>query len=183
VFFRCTSALVLALGCQAKPQDAAAPAEVTVRDPAGAVIATLRPGHPCRASVGGQELIVGGPPLVAQRGAVRWTGTARPDGTLLARDGEPVARVFAPDPHLVAVFDPRGATALRVTIGQVAAVSNGAGERVRTLSPHGHAITADTPALTITGTFDLALAALLSAPELSPEIRMMAACQRALRGS
>ena len=179
------SALVLALGCQAKPQATPAPAGVTVRDASGAVVATLRPGHPCRARIGGQEMLVGGPPLVAQLGDVRWTGVDRPDGTLLERDGAPIARVFAPDPHLVAVFGENGAAALRIAIGEVAAVSDGTGQRVRTFARRGAAIVADSPAatLTVTGTSDLALAALLSAPELSPEIRMMAACQRALGGS
>ena len=51
---------------------------------------------------------------------------------------------------------------------------------VRRLTLAGDKITADDPAMTITGTSDLVLAALLSAPELLPEVRALAACQRVL---
>ena len=44
----------------------------------------------------------------------------------------------------------------------------------------GATITIDSPALTVTGTDDLVLAAILASPEVVPQVRMLAACERVL---
>jgi len=64
--------------------------------------------------------------------------------------------------------------------GQTASVSNAASVPVRNLRVVGTEIKTDEPVFTITGTQDLVLAGLLSAPELSPEVRILAACERVL---
>jgi hypothetical protein len=94
----------------------------------------------------------------------------------------PVARVFpVTDPASSAVFDPVGAALMRVHAdGDKATVSDTASHLLRTLARVGSKITVDHPALTVTGTNDLVLASMLSAPELDPEIRMLAACERVL---
>ena len=130
------------------------------------------------------EFIVGGPPLVAQVGNTRWSGTTETNGTTLSRDDERVVRVFpVGDPDTTAVLDMKGVALARIAVqGTTATVSNAASVPVRRLAldPARTTITADEPALTITGTKDLVLAALLTAPELSPEVRMLAACERVL---
>ena len=74
-----------------------------------------------------------------------------------------------------------GIAQVRVAVtGDVAAVEDKASRPVRKLTRAGEQITSSDPALTITGTQDLVLAALLSAPELLPEVRMLAACERVL---
>jgi len=185
VLLRCIYVLT-AVGCQAKsepPPAPALPADVVVRDDKGTVLADLRPGRPCRATIGPIELIVGGPPLVAQLGDTRWVGDDESNGTTLSRAGTPVARVFpVGDPMTAAVLDPEGVALARVqTSGGDATVSNGAGQTVRRLHTKvGGTIVIDQLAATATGTNDLVLVALLSAPELAPEVRMIAACQRVL---
>lgn len=171
------------LGCQAKKEPPPpAPAAIQVRDTSGVLVAEVRPLRPCRGTVGPIELIVGGPPLLANVGTTEWTGTTATNGTTLARDGEPVARVFpVGDPNAAAVLDTRGVALARITAtGKTAVVSNAASVPVRNLSLDGDTIKSDQPALTITGTQDLVLAGLLSAPELSPEVRVLAACERVL---
>ncbi len=142
----------------------------------------MRPTRPCRATIGGAELIVGGPPLVATYGAAKWTGTTDKNGTTLAKDGEKVARVFpVDDPAQAAVLDMQGVALARIAVvGDKATVSDAASVPVRNLVKAGGAIQSDSPALTITGTDDLILAALLGSPELTPEVRMLAACERVL---
>lgn len=175
----------LALGACQDPQreaPAPAPAAVQVRDGKGASVAELRPTRPCRATIGGIELIVGGPPLLATYGTAKWTGTSDANGTTLARDGERVARVFpVGDPAKAAVLDMQGVALARIAVtGDKATVSDAASVPVRNLVRAGDAIKSDSPALTITGTDDLILAALLASPELQPEVRMLAACERVL---
>jgi hypothetical protein len=153
-----------------------------VRDSAGKVVAQLRPGHPCRATVDHIEMLIGGPPLVAQDGEVRWSGEAAETGTMLLRDGSPFARVFPTiDPAALAVFDPTGVALVRVAAAANAAtISNAGGTVIRKLARTGDAIATDPPSFTISGTSDLVLAAVLSAPELVPEVRGLAACDRLL---
>ena len=146
------------------------------------VIASVRVGKPCRATIGPTEMIIGGPPLVSQLGDTRWSGSDGSNGTAIARDGVRVARVFpVTDAASGAVFDPVGAALMRVHAdGDKAVVSDTANQVLRTLARAGSKITVDHPALTITGTNDLVLASMLSAPELDPEVRMLAACERVL---
>ena len=172
------------LGCQSK-REAPPPAPETaiqVRDASGVLVAEVRPLRPCRGTVGPVELIVGGPPLLATYGSTQWTGSAGTNGTMLLRDGQPVARVYpAGDAKTAAVLDPHGVALARVVAtGKSAIISNAASVPVRNLQLAGDTITADAPKLTISGTQDLVLAALLSAPELAPEVRILAACERVL---
>jgi hypothetical protein len=178
------SLLLLALvACQGKQEaPPPAPIAVQVRDTSGVLVAELRPLRPCRGSIGPVDLIVGGPPLVANLGGTEWKGSAADNGTTLIRDGVSIARVYPiGNPSSVSVLDMHGVALARIAVtGAVATVTNAASVPVRNLRLDGDAIKADQPVLTITGTKDLLLAALLSAPELSPEVRVLAACERVL---
>jgi hypothetical protein len=180
----CCFYVLAAIGCQAKSEPpVTGPQPVVVRDAKGSVLAELLPGHPCRATIGPVELIVGGPPLVAQLGDARWVGDDESNGTMLSRNGAPVARVFpVGDSTTAAVLDPDGVALARIqTSGGDATISNGAGQTTRKLHTKvGGGIVIDRPAQTVTGTKDLVLVALLTASELAPEVRMIAACQRVL---
>jgi hypothetical protein len=178
VFVRRFAILAVQLfgACQGSaPAAVAPPVLVEARDGSGIVTAQLRPGHPCRASIGPVELIVGGPPLVAQDGAVRWTGDDRGNGTTLLREGEVVARVVSVQ-GVLSVVDPTGVALIRIGAD---AVSDASGRRLRSISAKPGAIAIDQ--LSVTGTRDAALAALLTAEELRPEVRMLAACERVLK--
>ncbi len=186
----CLLALATLAGCQDKSSEAPKPVPVTpaplmdvqVLDDKGSVVADLKQTRPCRATIGAQEIIVGGPPIVSTIGATTWSGVSDINGTTLTRNDERIARVFpVGDAASGAVFDLHGVAQARVNVtGQTAAVENGAGATVRRLTLAAGKITSDNPVLTITGTDDLILAALLSAPELLPEVRMLAACERVL---
>jgi len=186
IYLLAPAGVLAAFGCQAKPESSAQtplPAGVIVHDQTGVTIAELRPGHPCRATIGPVELIVGGPPLVAQVGDTRWSGDTGSNGTTIARGSDAIARVFpVGDPTRVAVIDPQGVALLRVTLsGGDATVANASGQTIRRLHTKvGGEIVSDPPAASATGTKDLVLVALLSAPELAPEVRMLAACERVL---
>ncbi len=145
-------------------------------------MASVRPGRPCRATIGPTEMIVGGPPLISQLGDMRWTGTDGANGTVLERDGVRVARLYpSADPAAGAVFDPEGVALLRVqAASDRATVTDATNRPVRALVRTGTTIKLDHPALVVTGTSDLVLASVLSAPELQPEVRMLAACERVL---
>jgi hypothetical protein len=176
--------LALLVGCQSKSRQvepAPLPA-IEVKDGSGATLAELRITRPCRATIEARELIVGGPPLIATLGATRWTGESQQNGTVLSRDGERTARVFpVGDPAAAAVFDMKGVALIRVArSGTSATVSEASGAALRVLHDRGTAIESDPPGITITGTDDLVLAAVFSAPELVPEVRMLAACERVL---
>lgn len=170
--------------CQDPPRQTTAPEPpaIQVRDASGASVATLRPSRPCRVSIGGTELIVGGPPLVATYGTAKWAGATAQNGTTLTKDGAAVARVFpVGDPAQAAVLDMQGVALARITVaGDKATVADASSVPVRNFLKTGNAIKSDSPALTITGTDDLILAALLGSPELQPEVRMLAACERVL---
>jgi len=179
---RCLLLLAL-LACQGKKEaPPPGPVAIQVRDNHGAVVAELKPIRPCRGSIGLVDLIVGGPPLVANVGGTEWKGSAAENGVTLSRDGQPVARVFpVGDPNATAILDMHGVALARITLAEkIAVVRNAATMPVRSLKSDGVTITADEPPLTITGTQDLVLAALLSAPELTPEVRILAACERVL---
>lgn len=186
VVHRCIYVLA-AIGCQGKseapPPAPSGPPAIVVSDERGTALAELRPGHPCRATIGPIEMIIGGPPLVAQVGDVRWTGEDGENGTTIERTAQPVARVFpVGDPTQAAVLDNEGVAMARISVtGGDAIVSNAGGQIVRRLHTKvGGGIIIDHPAATATGTSDLVLVALLTSAEMSPEIRMLAACQRVL---
>jgi hypothetical protein len=181
LYFCCLPALA---ACQDPPRQTTAPepAAIQVRDGSGKTVAELRPTRPCRVTIAGSELIVGGPPLVATYGAAQWTGTSASNGTTFAKDGTAVARVFpVGDPAQAAVLDMQGIALVRITVaGDKATVADASSVPVRNFLKTGTAIKSDSPALTITGTNDLILAALLGSSELQPEVRMLAACERVL---
>jgi hypothetical protein len=154
---------------------------VEVRD-GTRVVASLRPGKPCRATIGPTEMIIGGPPLISQLGDTRWTGKDGPSGTTLEREGDRVARIFPiGDRATLGVFDLDGIAMLSVhTTPAGANVTDAAARLLRTLAVNGDQIVADHPSLVVTGTHDVLLASVLIAPELSPEVRMLAACERVL---
>jgi hypothetical protein len=177
--------LLLVVGgcrCGAARQAAApgGPPPIEVRDAAGAVSARVVPGRPCRATVEGVELLVGGPPLVAQQGAARWSGEDGANGTTLSRDGAPAARVYARQ-----LFDAEGLPILRVledgsiTDRASAIVRRATVQPATPLAPP--AVRIGPPrrpedGLTVTGTADVVLAAMLAAPEATPAVRAMVAC-------
>jgi hypothetical protein len=154
-----------------------------VRDAAGVVTARVVPGRPCRANVEGVELLVGGRPLVSQHGAIRWTGEDAANGTTLFKDGAPVARV-----HARQLFDAEGLPILRVM--DDGSIANRASVIVRRAEPvpaaagpaaAGSAAAAATGSVklgdvTVSGTTDVVLAAMLAAPEAAPDLRAMVAC-------
>jgi antitoxin (DNA-binding transcriptional repressor) of toxin-antitoxin stability system len=182
VSIRCICLLPL-LGCQTKADPPAVDPTVMVEVRDGTkVVASLRPGRPCRASIGPLEMIIGGPPLISQLGETRWTGKAGANGTTLAREGDPVARIFPVNDHnTVGVFDLNGVAMLRAQATAAGAtVSDAASRPLRVLAMTGSTIQTDHPALVVTGTHDVLLASVLTAPELSPEVRMLAACERVL---
>ena len=158
-------------GCRGggEPAPPPPPPAIEVRDAAGALTARVVAGHPCRATVEGVELLVGGRPLVAQQGAVRWTGEDAPNGTTLKKDGAPVARV-----HARQLFDAEGIPLLRVL--EDGSITNRASVVVRRAAPAptGNAVTVGSA--TFTGTTDVVLAAMLAAPEAPPDVRAMVAC-------
>ena len=158
-------------GCRggADPTPPPPPPAIEVRDAEGAVAARVVPGHPCRATVEGVELLVGGPPLVSQQGAVRWTGEDAPNGTTLKKDGAPVARI-----HARQLFDADGIPMLRVL--EDGGIANRASAIVRraAVAPAGGAVAIGP--ITVTGTTDVVLAAMLAAPEVPPDVRALVAC-------
>lgn len=179
----CISIVALA-ACNggSKQAEPAPPTPIEVRDAQG-VIAELLPMRPCRAKVYGQEMIVGGPPILSQLGTTRWMGMDGSNGTTFEKDGERIARLYPlADPAKASVIDTHGVALMRVTVtGDKAIVTDSATIPVRNLVKQEKSISVDAPiALTVTGTDDLVLAALLTAPELVPEVRMLAACERVL---
>lgn len=172
-------ALLCAPACQGSSSSTAAtPARpaIEVRDPAGAVVARVVPGHPCRATVDGVALEIGGRPLVAQHGAHRWTGDDAANGTTLRRDGAAVARI-----HARQLFDADGIPMLRVMDnGDVVDPTGRIARKVLASPDGGLRITGPRGAATISGlgatADELALAAMLTAPGVEPELRGLAAC-------
>jgi hypothetical protein len=169
----------MAPGCQgASPEPTPPPRLVIeVRDSAD-VVATVTAGHPCRATIDGVEMIVGGRPLLAHRGGSRWIGKDAENGTTLEHNDVTVARI-----HARQLFDGEGIPLLRVMDG--GDVVDRTARIVRTIGP----VPGPVPALRIAGgprelivtglvpTPDhFALAAMLTAPDVGPELRALAAC-------
>jgi len=157
-------------------------ADVLVKDAAGTTLAELKQLQPCRATIGPAEMIVGGSPVTSTIGSTTWTGSVDTNGTTYVRNDERIARSYpVGDAATGAIYDLQGIAQVRITVtGETATVENKASVPVRKLTRAGTTITVSDPALTVTGTDDLILAALLSAPELLPEVRMLAACERVL---
>jgi hypothetical protein len=160
------------LGCQGTDTSKAAPpkpAGIEVTDATHAVLARVVPGRPCRAVVDGVELLVGGPPLVAQVGTDRWMGEDAENGTTLRKNDQIVARI-----HAKQLFDANGIPIIRVLEnGDIADKANAV---VRKAVVAGNAVTIGE--LTVTGTTDVAIAAFLTltSRETVPEVRALLAC-------
>jgi hypothetical protein len=186
-------ALLLLASCQGSPASqqserapnaVAVPAAIEVRDRAGTVLASVSPALPCRARVdGSSELVVAGRPVDITLGNIHWTADDDNGGTLVKRDGEVVARIA---PATGSSDELGGFRAVGVASGR-AMLADGAarvidGQRVvlRTATRTPSGITAGDR--TVTGTDDVLLAAILSAPEVAPEVRALAACLRAAPG-
>jgi len=149
-----------------------------VRDALGDVAARVVAGRPCRATVDGVDLQIGGEPLVAMVGNVRWAGVDEADGTTLTRDGDRAARIVV-DGTRLQILDDRGIAVIRLRAdADTATVLDGANTTVRTAKRSATSITVGD--MTVTGTQDLLLAALLTAHEIGPEVRALAACHRLL---
>jgi hypothetical protein len=168
--------LALIAGCQGKsePDPPRPPPPVIEARASGSIVARIVSGHPCRADIEGNELLIGTEPLVTQVGGNRWSGDDRDDGTTLRKDGAAIVRVHDRQDLGVEVFDPQGAAILRVTPdGEIA---NAHGEVLRRAEGSRAAIKIGDSV--VTGTTDVALAVLITAPELIPEVRGLAACHR-----
>ncbi|CAN5739743.1 hypothetical protein BH11MYX3_BH11MYX3_23650 [soil metagenome] len=173
----------LAAGCQTSSSASSAPLETTpaieLRDAAGKVTARVTPGHPCRATIDGVEMLIGTQPLVAQLGDVRWTGDQAANGLTIRRNDAAVARISPSDqPDATGLFTTEGVAIVRATVsGAKADLISGAGAIVGSVTklPKGGIAIGDR---VLSGTDDLLLAALLTAPDTSPEVRGLAACHR-----
>jgi hypothetical protein len=163
-------------GCQGKsePDLPRPPRPVIEARASGSIAVRIVSGHPCRADIDGNELLIGTEPLVTMVGSTRWTGDDSDAGTTLRKDGAPVVRLLDRQDVGLEVFDPAGAAILRVSDnGEIA---NARGEVLRRAeSIHAAVKVGDT---VVTGTTDIALAVLITAPELIPEVRGLAACHR-----
>lgn len=156
-----------------------------MHDAKGIVQARITEGRPCRATIDDEELIIGGRPLVMMLGETRWTGDDIDGSTVIARDGESYARIYPADVRAdeVQVFDREGIALLRVTASGDSATVRTTGQNERQLQRGIDSITvkaADATIATVRGTQDLLLAAVLSANEISTEVRALAACHRLL---
>lgn len=141
----------------------------------GTTMAHIIAGHPCRAEIEGDELLIGTQPLVAQVGNSRWSGDdVSGDGTTLRRDGQPIVRIRDAQEAAIEVFDPKGGAILRLSSDGT--VANATGEIVRRAeTTHTQIKVGDA---VVTGTTDIPLGVLITAPELIPEVRGLAACHR-----
>lgn len=158
---------------------------IELRDAKGVVLARVTEGRPCRATIDDDELIIGGRPLVMMHGETRWAGDDVDGSTVILRDDESYARIFPSDVRddEVALFDARGVALFRVTAsGDTAIVRDPGQSPIRELHRTTTGITIPSPTgdATVSGTQDLLLAAVLSATEVSPQMRALAACHRLL---
>jgi hypothetical protein len=169
-------ALALIAGCQGKsePDPPRPPPPVIEARNSNATVARIVAGHPCRADIDGNELLIGTVPLVLQVGSTRWSGDEADNGTTLRMDGAPIVRVHDTSDAGFEVFDPQGAAILRIT--GTGEISNGRGEVLRRAV--GTRAQIRIGESIVTGTGDIALGALVTAPELIPEVRGLAACHR-----
>lgn len=168
----------LAGGCQGKsePDPPRPPPPVIEARTGSTTLAHIIAGHPCRAEIDGDELLIGTQPLVAQIGNIRWSGddTAGDGTTTLRKDGAAVVRIRDAQEAAIEVFDPKGTAILRLSAD--GAIANGNGEVLRRAEATRGSIKVGDAV--VTGTTDVALGVLITAPELIPEVRGLAACHR-----
>jgi hypothetical protein len=163
-------------GCQTKaePGPPRPPAPVIEARAHGAALARVVASRPCRAEIDGNELLVGTEPLVAQIGSTRWSGDRDGATTTLRRDGVAIVSLRDTADRSIEILDAAGGALLRISSdGEIA---NARGQIVRRGVAAHAAIQIDDAV--VTGTSDLPLAGLLTAPELIPEVRALAACHR-----
>jgi hypothetical protein len=179
------------LGCQAKARKAPPPPRPTgpppienidLRDINGdALVASVRPDHPCRAVYLGATMVVAGPPLSAQLGSEHWTGEDHDRATFFAREGSPVARLLDNGDEL-SIVDGKGVPIVHIVAhGDSATVADSASRQLREVVSRGGTIFVNGTPLVATGTHDLALVALMASTEVTTPVRMLAACRRVLR--
>ena len=171
--------LVVLAGCQGKSEpDPPRPPPPVIEarvGSGGTTLAHIVASHPCRAEVEGDEMLNGTVPLIAQFGNTRWTGDdSAGDGTTLRKDGAAIVRIRDAQESVIEVFDPQGTALLRLSAD--GAIANGSGEVLRRAETTRTAIRVGDAV--ITGTADVALGGLITAPELIPEVRALAACHR-----
>jgi hypothetical protein len=168
----------LAGGCQGRSEpDPPRPPRAVIEARVGSTtLAHIIAGHPCRAEIDGDELLIGTQPLVAQVGGTRWSGddTGGDGTTTLRKDGAAVVRIRDTQEAAIEVFDPRGAAILRLSAD--GAIANGRGEVLRRAEATRGSI--QIGEAVVTGTTDVALGVLITATELIPEVRGLAACHR-----
>jgi hypothetical protein len=169
--------VALLVACQGDPApapEAHSPSAIEVKT-GDEIVARVVPGHPCRATVTGIELIVGGPPLLATYGEARWTAETMSNGTTFLKNDRPVARI-----HANQLFDSQGIPLIKVL--DDGSIVNGPGRAVRRakrgtnptrvviedLASHEETI--------VSGTQNVVLAGLFAASEPEPEIRALTAC-------
>ena len=156
-------------GCQGEATSKA-PAKPSIEvfdEAANAVLTTVVPGHPCRATVDGVELLVGGPQLVAQVGEDRWSGETAENGTTLRKNEQIVARI-----HAKQLVDANGLPLIRVLDnGDIVDKSNAVVRSARA-TPSGVYV----DKLLVRNTIDMTLAAFLTAREAPAEVRALAVC-------
>lgn len=179
--FRSFAGVALLAGCpgqSAADSPVAAPAGIEVRDATGETTARVVSGRPCRAMVEGVDLQVGVNPLVAMVGNVRWDGVEDGTKVTLTRNGVRAAELVT-DGNRIQVLDDHGIAVIRTHVkDDTAPVYDAANTNVRTAKRSGTNVTIGD--MTVAGTQDLLLAALLTAHELGPEVRALAACHRLL---
>jgi len=172
------SAAGLVGGCQGKsePDPPRPPPPVIEARTGSTTLAHIIAGHPCRAEIDGDELLIGTQPLVAQIGNTRWSGddTGGDGMTTLRKDGAAVVRIRDAQEATIEVFDARGEAILRLSAD--GAIANGRGEVLRRAEATRGSIKVGEAV--VTGTTDVALGVLITAPELIPEVRGLAACHR-----
>lgn len=183
--FQSFAGVALLAGCPGQSNSdlpAAAPAGIEVRDATGEITARVVGGRPCRATVEGVELQIGADPLVAMVGNIRWDGldvaTETGRKLTLTRNGARTAEVVT-DGARISVLEDQGIAVIRAQLtDDTAPVFDAANTNVRTAKRSGTNVTIGD--MTVTGTQDLLLAALLTAHEIGPEVRALAACHRLL---
>ncbi|HEY4176958.1 MAG TPA: hypothetical protein VGM90_09015 [Kofleriaceae bacterium] len=167
----------------ATPKAAEAPRKpvlVEVKDSAGKLVARVAPSTPCEVTVDGLSLDVD-QRLAADNGPIKYSSEVTNGDLTLLKDGQAFARIGEPNQNELALFDDQGIASIRVAVsGGDAVVRDRAGSPVRELRRSGTSIIISSSAgdMTVTGTSDLLLAAVLTATEASPEVRALAACHR-----
>lgn len=158
----------------------AKPVVVELKDAAGKSLAKVAPSTPCEVTIEGLSLDVD-ERLAADNGAIKYASAVTNGDLTLLKDGQAFARISEPSNNELALFDAEGIAFIRASVsGGDAVVRDKAGSPVRELRRSGPSIIISSSAgdMTVTGTSDLLLAAVLTATEASLEVRALAACHR-----